>query len=328
MARNCKKPLTDKTKSILTKKKGKFVKGKKPNFSNNVKKSNSRYKSKPKNSSSKPKKGNESANIIFTSESDVTDEDYRSNESEYADHIYEIDHYDNQHYDDNITAQSENDETVNWAMDTVSNNESLKQTIIDSGASLNITPFKNLLIKPRRIKHPIIIKTANKKSKQLIAKLVGDLRINFIYKGKRTPIVIKNVYYAKNSNLTLLSLNQLNKIGLNLHFKKGKCIVYKKNKIIASITPKDNLYYVYNINKEKVSYYDLHKKLGHISYNYIDKLLKNKEITNFKVIDTKRIQCQECLNANIKRITIPKYSSKEICKNYGEKLHIDIWGPA
>ena len=90
MARNCKKPLTNKIKSILAKKKGKFIKGKKPNFSNNVKKSNSRYKFKTKNSSSKPKKGNESANIIFTSESDVTDEDYRLNESEYVDHIYKV----------------------------------------------------------------------------------------------------------------------------------------------------------------------------------------------------------------------------------------------
>ena len=77
-----------------------------------------------------------------------------------------------------------------------------------------------------------------------------------------------------------------------------------------------------------LSIYELHRRLGHISYDYLKRLLKTnptilkQQITNF---DEK--QCVECIKANIEQAPIPKIRMSEQSANFGDIIHIDIVGP-
>jgi hypothetical protein len=83
-----------------------------------------------------------------------------------------------------------------------------------------------------------------------------------------------------------------------------------------------------NVLKE-ITLYDLHKKWGHVSYDYLKKLIaQNPEIINYKIKDFTEVKCVECGEANIKRNPIPHQCTYPLAETFDDHLHMDIWGPA
>ena len=57
----------------------------------------------------------------------------------------------------------------------------------------------------------------------------------------------------------------------------------------------------------ELSIYDLHHRLGHISYDYLKRLLKtNPSVLKQRITNFEEKQCVECIKANIERSPIPK----------------------
>ena len=114
-------------------------------------------------------------------------------------------------------------------------------------------------------------------------------------------------------------------------FKQSEYIIYYKQHKIRIIKLKNNLYVLrntYYMNSViRISVYNLHKCLSHISYNYIKHLLQHnvfvltQRITNF---DKK--QCVDCIKVNIEQTTLLKTRSSEISANYSDIIHMDIIG--
>ena len=73
---------------------------------------------------------------------------------------------------------------------------------------------------------------------------------------------------------------------------------------------------------------DLHKKLGHISYFQINKLLEtSKLIITTHITDRTETPCEDCLMNNIHRNPVPKTRTSALATAFGDHFHIDIFGP-
>ena len=73
---------------------------------------------------------------------------------------------------------------------------------------------------------------------------------------------------------------------------------------------------------------DLHKKLGHISYFLINKLLETSKLTiTTHLIDRTESPCKDCILNNIRRNPVPKLRTSPMATTFGEHFHIDIFGP-
>ena len=115
-------------------------------------------------------------------------------------------------------------------------------------------------------------------------------------------------------------------------FKQTECIVYYKQCKIGTIKLKNNLYVLrntYYLNSiSRISVYNLHKCLSHISYDYIKCLLwHNTSVLTQRITDFDKKQCIDCIKANIEQTVLPKTRSSEISANYSNIIHMDIIGP-
>ena len=93
-----------------------------------------------------------------------------------------------------------------------------------------------------------------------------------------------------------------------------------------------NLYIIYNNHLLKtmneLTIYNLHKQLGHISYNYIKQLLKeHPNVLKTKVTNYKEKECIECIKANIQCTTILRLQESPLAQTFGNHIYIDIVGP-
>ena len=202
--------------------------------------------------------------------------------------------------------------------------------ILDSGATIHCTPNRGNLVNVRKV-HPIRVNMANG-SKIYIAE-AGNCTIRFINKTskKHSLIILEDVYYHPALNFTLVSQGLLCDKGYKFYYEGNKCYISKQAKYLGYI-PKIGGLYTFSTNKTYaamakfigITLYDLHCKLGHPSYEYVKKIVPKVPV---KVTDFREQQCTDCIRANIKRNVIPKVRTSELSKTFGERLHIDIWGP-
>ena len=78
----------------------------------------------------------------------------------------------------------------------------------------------------------------------------------------------------------------------------------------------------------KITLFELHKVYGHLGYTYLIKLLKNKADHGYTITNWDQLECMLCSRANIKQVPMPRIRSSELAKNFGDHLHVDIWGHA
>ena len=72
--------------------------------------------------------------------------------------------------------------------------------------------------------------------------------------------------------------------------------------------------------------FEVHKKLGHISYNALKHLLNHGMIHGIELNSIgDKITCDACIKLKITRNPLPR-DSGERAKKLGEKVYSDIWG--
>ena len=201
--------------------------------------------------------------------------------------------------------------------------------LIDSGATMHCTPYMSRLFNVHAAS-PLNIMVAN--STVMTAKLKGDMAINLVAEdGAVSTLTLSNVYYCAQMPFTLLSVSLLK--SHHIHFNSGTCtIADSTQRKLSSICERNHLYYVEecyaNAAQSTISLFDLHKRMGHISYSYLKKLIKSSpEILTLKVNDFTETQCQDCILNNIHRTAISKQRTSKLASNFGDHFHIDIFGP-
>ena len=118
-----------------------------------------------------------------------------------------------------------------------------------------------------------------------------------IPKDKASPadvsaITLNNVYYHPNMNFSLISQALMCEMGFKFIYDVLGCSVYRNNACIGHIKLNRNLYMIRNAYSlslsNGLSIYELHRRLGHISYDYLKRLLKTspniitQRITDFE----------------------------------------------
>jgi GAG-pre-integrase domain len=211
-------------------------------------------------------------------------------------------------------------------------------TILDCGASSHFTPEHLKLLNYREI-NPEPICSADGHTFSATGK--GDLKLELPNGNQKpTPVTLKNVYYLPHLAFTLMSVGTMDWNGYNLCIKEGKCVIWSpKSNVIGQIPLIHGLYRittpsnphtlaVASTTVKKMSISELHRKMGHVNYDDLRKMVRDGMVTGIKLdFDSKPEFCEACIKAKAFRKPFAKKSETMYC-NYGDKVVVDTWGPA
>jgi hypothetical protein len=219
-----------------------------------------------------------------------------------------------------FTASSSNDKPVH---------------ILDTGATIHCTPYCNLLFNVHAVP-TVLLTVAN--SEQLVLNLASNMVVEVdSEQDTSTPntITLRNVYFNSSLPFTLISVGKLDKEYCFI-FYNGHCTIHTSNTCIGTVKKSNDLYTLSSIiprallsvHTTGITLYNLHKKLGHISYFQINKLLEtSKLIITERITDCTETQCKDCILNNICRNPVPKKRTSPFAAKFGDHFHIDIFGP-
>jgi hypothetical protein len=209
------------------------------------------------------------------------------------------------------------------------------EAIMDSGADAHFGPersrFENFVETP-----PIPISAAD--GRTFYAKGRGDVRINIPNGNKVTPITLKDVRYAPDMAFTLISVSRMDRARYHANFGDGMCkLIAPDQKVIGQIPLSGSLYRVdakgrhplhANAVVKKLSLYEAHRALGHISYGAVKHAIKSGQLTGIALEEgSEEVFCEACAQAKPERKPFPDKAKNRATK-FGERIHMDLWGPA
>jgi hypothetical protein len=124
-----------------------------------------------------------------------------------------------------------------------------------------------------------------------------------------------------------------------IHFEGTMCPILMagpKRHVIAEIPHVEGLYSVLarrrksttNQTKPKLTVYELHKVLGHVSQTAVLDAMRKGLIEGVKLDSTSQpVFCEVCIKAKAKHKPFPKESESRAMQ-YGKRVHTDLWGPS
>jgi hypothetical protein len=166
----------------------------------------------------------------------------------------------------------------------------------------------------------------------------GDVKLELPLGNKHTSITLRNTLYAPQMAFTLVLTNQITAAGFAVHFEGTMCCILSqgpKHRVIAEIPQVEGLYTVLvcqqhraNLAKAKLTIYELHKHLGHVSQQGLLDAMKKGLMTSVDVdLESKPEFCEACTKAKATRQPFPK-ETEHCTEKYGDTTHTDLWGPA
>lgn len=206
--------------------------------------------------------------------------------------------------------------------------------LYDSGTTRHMSPERDRFLTYKEIE-PKAISGANQE--QFYAIGTGDMSISVPNKDGESKIRLTEVLHAPKLGVTLISIGRIDEAGYSCIFSGGELVINDtKGSTIGRIPRRKGLYAVErtplesaNLAVAKLSLEQLHRAMGHISYDTVKKLIKDELVTGVNVdIGTPTPFCETCLYANGKRKPVPKERQGEKSSNFGDQIHSDVWGPA
>lgn len=181
---------------------------------------------------------------------------------------------------------------------------------VDSGASSHMVNDEKLLQNAVKLATPVTISTAKsgetlqavKKGKVTLKSIVGNRKI------KR--IELYDVLFIPNLEENLLSVRKINSMGKRVTFQDGEVRIENKGEVIAEGRDENGLFCVDMFlehtvdpaalfSQRKLSLTDWHKRLGHLSFSGLEKLLKNNMVDGIDYPSKDLVKqheiCESCL---------------------------------
>lgn len=140
---------------------------------------------------------------------------------------------------------------------------------------------------------------------------------------------LSDVLHVPSIHSTLISLGKLDEKGGSWMNQDGYLILKDKEGHIQGRIPRVNgMYSVRHVNANAAETLgQLHRCLGHINYGYLKKILQDKEI-DLQVTDWTEEEYVPCKLSKAKRQPIASDRQNSMSQNFGDKVHMDIWGPS
>ena len=201
-----------------------------------------------------------------------------------------------------------------------------------------MSPYQNQFINFKSISpHPI--KAADKRTFNAISK--GDLQIEVPNGKMNTHILLHDMLYAPSMGVTLISISQLTKTRYAVLFRENVCKIYDAQKKQVGEIPLVNGLFQVKRHHSKIfagaaranktmSMDELHCRLSHITPLLIQEIMAKGMVEGVKLDPEQQHmgQCESCEYAKATWWPIGKEHEPKHCKNLGDEVHSDLWGPS
>lgn len=230
--------------------------------------------------------------------------------------------------------------------------------VVDSGASANMTCQREVFINYRTLTPPEQVVIGDGRSISAVG--IGRVEID-VHTGGDEYIrtILQEVYHVPDLNTNLLSVPRLTKQGLEVTFDGSTCKILANGRVAARARKQDSLYILEILPRKTARAYVLqgpsvalnpeasitaltscmltssaslstwHRRLGHINFDAVSKLLRKDMVNGIKVTGPSthdKAVCQPCLKGKQHRDTIPKKSDVENPKVL-HRTYSDVCGP-
>ena len=212
-------------------------------------------------------------------------------------------------------------------------NEGAQTKLYDSGALHHMLPYCDHFKKYMSIT-PKSTTAIDRQYFQAIGK--GDLQIIIPNNLGTTTMLLKDVLHCPDMGPTLISIGKIMAAGYKVIFRGPTCRIYNcKDKVIEQINTRNGLYFVDHeimVNAtmsgqawEVLTIKEVHCCMGHIAPETIK---HNKGFEGINVELATMIQpCDSCEYAKTTWKPIKKVCKTPRAAKFGDKIHLDIWGP-
>ena len=207
--------------------------------------------------------------------------------------------------------------------------------LFDSGATSHMCPDRNLFFTFRdTIPHSI-----QGASNTFQSTGVGEIIIEIPTETGKSQLRLKNVLYAPQMNMTLISIGRIVDAGMLVTFTpEGTCRITDASGNCRGIIPKKGgLYFItgrtsdaaLTANSETVSLFELHRRLGHVAQSTVKSMYSKGLLPGYTLDPGSKIEfCRICTDSKITIAPIPTKRSTPEATAFGDVIHTDVWGPA
>ena len=214
-----------------------------------------------------------------------------------------------------------------------SNNKSVRNWIIDSGASSHMCGDEQFFNELVPVSGKSVSLTDGHKA---TTKAIGSGSLVCTDKnGVDHRITLSGVLHVPELETNLISVSKLTEKGAEVTFAGSKCYVSKQGRKAAVAVKREGLYHLQHLEREVVAAvhfdgcpHDWHRKLGHRDPEAIRRMVRDKLATgiNVKQYAATNDNCDCCLEGKMARLPFPKKSSRS-SKKVLDLIHTDICGP-
>lgn len=216
--------------------------------------------------------------------------------------------------------------------------------ILDSGASYNFTPFASDFVNP--MQPPLTDRVRVGDGTWLPVTGMGDVWVRGA--GGR-PTRLSKVHLVPGMHSRLLSVPHLQRAGVEVSFKGGKCQVIHGTEGRVMMEGRQQGGHIYGLfritlppcpppaqehipaqaEEAAVSMEVAHKRLAHVSTAVIKKLLTKAAGTGLKVMADQgnKLTCAACQLGKVSRLPFPQSTQHSVTHPL-HKVSADLWGPA
>lgn len=208
--------------------------------------------------------------------------------------------------------------------------------IIDSGASMHITPRKDLLVNIVPATGSMLFGDGVKKP----IKGIGSVDFSL----SDYTITIHDVYYVPDAAASLLSVSQATAKGVTLLFKKGECVV-TAGQSAFTIPQRDGIYSINpSVGSAMAATHQQpqtaalwHQRFGHLSYKNIGRLISDEMVSGINLSKSEMLElkkpgldksaCEGCIAGKIHKLVAGHHDSEPPANKCLALLHTDVCGP-
>lgn len=216
------------------------------------------------------------------------------------------------------------------------NNPEYLLFILDSGASHHLIGSEQLAEKFYTLARPIKINIADK-GNTILATKKGDLHV-------RTElgyeIVLKDVLFSKETNLSIISFNRLRKMGLSIFAWPFESQIYMNDLLVSDIDDRGTLLFLHwsiisnpsiftaKADRNNCNFNLWHQRLGHPSNDKFNQIIKYKLFKDTEIISglkADKTLCEPCIMAKQTRLPTNKIKDKSDIDNRPLlRIHSDV----
>ena len=206
--------------------------------------------------------------------------------------------------------------------------------LYDSGTTHHMSPERDRFITYSEIP-PKPIRAASQA--RFYATGIGEMLVDVPNGDSMSMMRLTGVLYAPTMSVTLISIGCIDAAGGFCTFGGGKLVITDPNGKKVGQIPRQNWLYTIEHSPDERAHHasdtltleQLHRAMGHISYNTVKTLVKDNLVTGIRVdLSSPTPFCEACVYGKQHKVPVPKERQGPRSKDFGDQIHSDLWGPA